>query len=120
MDESYPGVTNIEEACMEYARLMRADDLGGESEQRLLRLWPGAESTTFEQAKIIYEKAKTRGFRTEDRREQLAEQWRAGGWSAEDALERLNQMIKSQSRFDARDRYALAYILRAIEQKALL
>ena len=41
--ETYPGVTNLFEARWEYQRLLRADDLGGESEKKLLRLWPEAK-----------------------------------------------------------------------------
>lgn len=39
--KNYPGVTNIEEARKEYQRLLRADDLDGDNEKLLLKLFPG-------------------------------------------------------------------------------
>jgi hypothetical protein len=41
--ETYPGVSNLKEAAREYQRLLEADDLGGESEKKLLRVWPALE-----------------------------------------------------------------------------
>lgn len=44
-EKQYPGVVTFDQACKEYRRLLEADDLGGNNEALLLKLWPGCNKS---------------------------------------------------------------------------